>query len=109
MKDLSTKYVYLCLINCLKIKEGYEVLTTAKAMPVSGALYARRFTKNRRTMLTHTEGQVSVLSVANSSAYKPIIYGPMDKVQEALSTCNYLLTQSWVDHHPTSKTCPYVE
>ena len=46
---------------------------------------------------------------ANSSSKMPIIMGNMDMLPEALGTCNYLLSQLWVDHFPHSKTRPYVD
>ena len=49
-----------------------------------------------------------VTSVASTSVAHSEIDGPMDTVKEALDTCNYLMSQSWVDHYPVSKTRPYI-
>ena len=51
---------------------------------------------------------VKVTSVAGSSVAHPDIDCPIDTVKEALDSCHYLLSQSWVDHYPASKTCPYI-
>ena len=52
---------------------------------------------------------VKVTSVAGSSIARPDFDGPMDTLKEALDSCHYLLSESWVDHYSASKTGPYID
>ena len=77
-------------------------------------VHSRNWTPNTLRVISRHQGikireSVKVTGVASSSAACPQIDGPMDTVKEALDTFHYLLAQSWVDHYPTSKTCPYVD
>ena len=65
------------------------------------------FVKSISKMPTLKKSAVRIRAHLNNSL--PIIAGNMNTMDKTMDTCQYLLSQSWVNHYPYSHKHPYID